>query len=118
MTTNGPGAGGCGQTGGEDACREVSAPEIVVRRVSLAQLQPGDVGVIQDKKLAEDERAMLRAMGLACQATVKLCRVGEPCIVAVMSGSPGEGRIGGSACRIGLARALAEKIVVDVLEPR
>lgn len=100
---------------GGDGCCEGG---LVVRRVALARLKAGDIGVIQDKRLDDDERAMLRAMGLACNATVKLCRVGEPCIVSVLSGDASQGRLGGECCRIGLARSLAERIVVEVMSPR
>jgi hypothetical protein len=46
-------------------------------------------------------------MGLACNSRVRLCRSGEPCIVAVMTG-------GRASCRIGLARPLADRIMVEV----
>ncbi|MBL8758634.1 MAG: ferrous iron transport protein A, partial [Phycisphaerae bacterium] len=84
-------------------------------QVSLSQMRVGELGVIAEKRLEEDDRALLRAMGLACNATVKVCRAGEPCIVAVMSGCSAGGRVGGDSCRIGLARPLAERIVVRLL---
>lgn len=84
------------------------------RTITLMQMRVGDIGVIQEKRLDDGDRAMLRAMGLECNATVKLCRAGEPCIVAVMSGGQAGGRMGGDCCRIGLARPLAEKILVSV----
>jgi hypothetical protein len=46
-------------------------------------------------------------MGLCCDATVRMCRPGEPCIVAVMTG-------GRASCRIGLAKPLAECIQIDL----
>jgi Fe2+ transport system protein FeoA len=54
------------------------------------------------------DAAMLRAMGLRPQATVRLCRLGEPCIIEVMSGEPSCS----DSCRIGLARVLAERVMV------
>jgi hypothetical protein len=55
-------------------------------------------------------------MGLHNEARVRLCRAGEPCIVAVSS-SLASGRGGNdcgcaSECRIGLARRLADRILV------
>ena len=82
------------------------------RRVALSELRPGEVGVVADAALGEADAAFLRAMGLCNDARIRLCRAGEPCIVAV--GSFG-GECGcGSMCRIGLARRLAEKIYVNV----
>lgn len=52
---------------------------------------------------------LLAAMGLACNARVRLCRQGEPCIVRVLAGD------GAGGCRIGLARPLAQRIVVTAL---
>ena len=62
---------------------------------------------MRTRDLAEADAALLGAMGLCCDAKVRLCRAGEPCIVAVMTG-------GRASCRIGLARPLAERIQVDV----
>jgi Fe2+ transport system protein FeoA len=74
--------------------------------VRLNQLKAGDVGIVRSTDINASDAAMLGAMGLCCNATVRLCRAGEPCIVAVIAGR-------GSGCRIGLARPLAEKIIVD-----
>ena len=90
------------------------APES--RSVPLTQMKIGQVGIIQEKRLEQGDRAVLRAMGLACNATVKLCRAGEPCIVAVMSGGVAGGRLSGDCCRIGLERPLADKIMVSICE--
>ncbi|MBL0926296.1 MAG: ferrous iron transport protein A [Phycisphaerales bacterium] len=78
--------------------------------ISLTQLQPGQEGVIRGASLGEDETAMLRAMGLRLNARVKMCRLGEPCIVHLVAG-------GGCGCRIGLARPLADKVRVGPIEP-
>lgn len=53
------------------------------------------------------DAALLRAMGLRRDARVRLCRRGEPCIVSILDPSAGEG------CRIGLARLLAGRVVVE-----
>jgi Fe2+ transport system protein FeoA len=76
--------------------------------VSLTQLKPGQAGVVRSAALSGSDAAMLGAMGLCCNAKVRLCRAGEPCIVAVTTGR-------GAGCRIGLARPLAEKILVDLI---
>jgi Fe2+ transport system protein FeoA len=75
--------------------------------IPLSQLRPGDVGVVRAADIAEGDAALLGAMGLCCNAKVRLCRAGEPCIVSIHSG--------GAACRIGLARPLADRISVDLL---
>ena len=75
---------------------------------ALTQLRPGQVGVVRSAGVGEQDAALLGAMGLCCNAKVRLCRAGEPCIVAISSGR-------GAGCRIGLSRPLADKIVVDVI---
>ena len=76
--------------------------------VSLNQLAPGESGVVRSTEINSADAAMLGAMGLCCNATVRLCRAGEPCIVAVVGGR-------GAGCRIGLARPLADRILVERL---
>ena len=59
---------------------------------------------------AAGDGAILRAMGLTAGAVVRVCRVGEPTIVAVMCHR-------GCHCasgRIGLARELAGRVMVSV----
>lgn len=77
------------------------------RAVPLTQLQPGQHAVVRCASLPAGDAALLGAMGLRCEARVRLCRAGEPCIVAVLTG-------GLASCRIGLSRAVAECIVVEV----
>lgn len=81
--------------------------------ISVTALKPGDRAVLCDRCLDEamdqKDAAMLRAMGLRPQATVRLCRLGEPCIIEVMSAGV-EGC--GDTCRIGLARTLADRVMV------
>lgn len=61
---------------------------------------------------------MLRAMGLRPDATIRICRLGEPTIVEVLPGRPGAGdlcnRPGGCRCRIGLSRMIAVRVKVRV----
>lgn len=78
--------------------------------VSLCQMKPGDSGVIAEAQLVGEDASLLRAMGLAPGCKVVMCRGGEPCIVAVVSGRGEAGAC--CASRIGLARPLAEKIMV------
>jgi hypothetical protein len=61
------------------------------------------------------DAALLRAMGLRPNATVRLCRLGEPCIVEVLNGASEDGcrGTGGCWCRIGLAKPLACAVVVE-----
>ncbi len=84
-----------------------AAPRKTGRSVLLTELRPGEHGVIERHTLAADDAALLSAMGLCCNARVRLCRVGQPCIVAVISGR-------GAECRIGLARSLAERLHVEI----
>lgn len=82
-------------------------------------MRPGDTGVICEARLSVDDAALLRAMGLCDRATIRLCRVGEPCVVAVggvrgVGPNPDNCTCGGS-CRIGLARPLAERIFVTAM---
>lgn len=72
---------------------------------SLAQQTRGAEGRICCEGLSTDDAALLRAMGLRESARVRVCRVGEPCIVEVM-GSCGDG------CRIGLAGPLAKRVTL------
>lgn len=55
------------------------------------------------------DAALLRAMGLRPASRVRLCRVGEPCVVEIMVGSAA------CACssRIGMARSLAAQVMVS-----
>lgn len=74
---------------------------------ALSGLRVGEVGVVQGSDLEADGAATLRAMGLRPSVTVRVCRIGHPCIVEV-------GNVAGATCRIGLARPLAERVMVTV----
>lgn len=52
-------------------------------------------------------------MGLCVNMTVRALRVGEPCVVSLGGIGPENCTCGG-ACRIGLARDLADRILVSV----
>jgi hypothetical protein len=77
--------------------------------VALSTLRSGQTAVICEARLDAEDAALLRAMGLGCNAKVRLCRAGEPCIVALTCG-----KTGGVTCRVGLSRPLAERILVQL----
>lgn len=80
--------------------------------VVLTSLRAGQKAVIRETRLEADDAALLRAMGLCLNATVRVFRMGEPCVLAV-GGVSANCKCGGM-CRVGLARPLAEKIYVEV----
>ena len=84
--------------------------------VQLTTLRPGQTALVSSTTLEPGDAALLRAMGLRMSARIRLCRLGEPCIVEVLTGSESCGRKGGCACRIGLARPLAERVMVGSVE--
>lgn len=86
---------------------EGCTPEVVTRRVRLTQLRDGQTGRVLTSQLDPRDAQVLSAMGLRADAEVRLCRTGQPCIVAVVG-------VHGLCCRIGLAGALAERVVVGV----
>ena len=75
--------------------------------IPLSQLTRGQSGRVQIEGAATDEVKMLRAMGLRPNASVTMCRFGEPCIVT-LSGACGGG------CRIGLAKEIAGRVMVNI----
>jgi hypothetical protein len=84
--------------------------------VALTTLKPGQTALVRRTEMDAGDADLLRAMGLRMEARVRLCRLGEPCIVEVMGGGESCGRAGGCVCRIGLARPLAEKVLVGSVE--
>ena len=73
--------------------------------IPLTQLQRGRKGRIALADDASPDSAMLRAMGLKPQAEVRICRLGQPCIVAVKNQC-------GGGCRIGHDRSIADRVKV------
>lgn len=55
------------------------------------------------------DAALLRAMGLRVNALVRVCRLGEPCIVEVLAR---DGCTASCGARIGLARSLARQVLI------
>ncbi|MBL4808935.1 MAG: ferrous iron transport protein A [Phycisphaerales bacterium] len=75
--------------------------------IPLTQLTRGQSGRVQINGAATEEIKMLRAMGLRPNASITMCRLGEPCIIS-LSGACGGG------CRIGLAKEIAGRVMVHV----
>lgn len=76
----------------------------------LGSLALGAEGRIRGAELEPRDAAMVRAMGLRPGAVVRVCRVGEPFIVEIVSGGK-ECPCG--VCRIGLGRGLAQRIQIE-----
>jgi Fe2+ transport system protein FeoA len=74
-----------------------SAPAGAVR---LSTLEPGQVATLHGADLTAHDCALLNALGLTDRCVLRICKVGEPCIVQV------------HATRIGLARSVADSILV------
>ncbi|MBO6514158.1 MAG: ferrous iron transport protein A [Phycisphaerales bacterium] len=75
--------------------------------IPLTELSRGQSGRVQLQGAATEEVKMLRAMGLRPNASVTMCRHGQPCIVS-LSGACGGG------CRIGLAKEIAGRVMIEV----
>lgn len=73
--------------------------------IPLTQLARGQRATVNTSDLDEQDAKVLRAMGLRPDASVQMCRLGEPCIVS-LSGACGGG------CRIGLAKDIASRVMV------
>lgn len=50
----------------------------------LCRLRPGQIGIVAAEVVAGADASLLRAMGLRPGAWVRVCRVGEPCIVEIL----------------------------------
>ncbi len=68
--------------------------------VPLAGLREGQRARLCETRLECDECALLCAMGLTDQCEIRVCQVGEPCIVEV------------HATRLGLSASLASRLLV------
>ncbi len=71
--------------------------------VPLLDLAAGTVAVLQQVS-DQHSRAVLRSLGLTDGARLRVCRVGDPCIIQVRS------------TRIGLSRVVAQSVYVAVNE--
>ena len=81
-----------------------------VEIVPLSRVGAGRMAIVARADLDAQDLALLRAMGLRPQALLRVVRRGEPSLIDVFSGGPNC-----HCCnRIGLARALAEKVLVGI----
>jgi len=71
--------------------------------IPLLELAPGTVAVLR-RVLDHQSRAVLRSLGLTDGARLRICRLGDPCIIQVRS------------TRIGLSKVVARSIYVAVIE--
>ena len=71
--------------------------------VPLLTLAPGTVATLR-RVLDPESRTVLRSLGLTDGAVLRICRVGDPCIIQVRS------------TRIGLSRVVAQSVYVAVAE--
>lgn len=71
--------------------------------VPLLTLAPGTSAVLRQVR-DHQSRAVLRSLGLTDGARLRICRLGDPCIIQVRS------------TRIGLSKAVAQLIDVAVTE--
>lgn len=70
-----------------------------VSSIPLAMVTPGATAYVHEVRDA-DARAHLRSLGLMSNSRLRLCQIGDPCIVQV------------GATRIGLSRAVAGALFV------
>ena len=80
-------------------------PQPIVRQpgpatVRLSELAAGRIARLHTADLAPQDCALLRAIGMTDRCVLRICKVGEPCIVEVRS------------TRIGLSRSVANGILV------
>jgi Fe2+ transport system protein FeoA len=71
--------------------------------VPLLDLAPGTIAVLRHV-LDAQSRTVLRSLGLTDGARLRICRLGDPCIIQVRS------------TRIGLSKAVAQSIYVVATE--
>lgn len=85
---------------GETVPAHASAPPSAVPLLDLA---PGTMAILRDV-LDPQSHAVLRSLGLTDGARLRICRLGDPCIIQVRS------------TRIGLSKVVAQSIYVAVAE--
>ena len=77
------------------------------RRIPLTQLRKGQRAIVDCSTLThlpEEDRCLLRAMGLYDRCTVRVCRAGAPCIIQV------------DGTKLGLSGAVAGRILVELCD--
>ncbi|MHC5005422.1 MAG: FeoA family protein [Planctomycetota bacterium] len=72
-----------------------------MRLVPLSSLRAGSQATVHERRIHCDECEVLSAMGLTEACRLRVCRVGEPCIVQIAS------------TRLGLSAAVARNILVQ-----
>ena len=82
------------------AHRSPSSSGVAVSPIRLSSLSAGRVVRLHNADLAPQDCALLRALGMTDRCVLRICKVGEPCIVEVRS------------TRIGLSRSVADGIFV------
>jgi FeoA domain len=108
-------APGCCQ--GRETCPSHASPVPGREMIRLTDAKVGQMGVMCHSELQGADAALLRAMGLRPMARIRVCKIGEPCIVEVFSGSSSGCASSGAASlgcrsRIGLAKPLASKVMI------
>lgn len=74
------------------------APDI--KLVPLTTLSDGTYATVELREMCGEDCELLSAMGLTDHCRLRICRVGEPCIIQV------------AATRLGLSSTMASKIMV------
>ena len=82
----------------------IDAPVAPKSPIRLTQLTRGQSARLDSTTLDSGEGEALRAMGLRPECELKVCKMGEPCIVTIGSKAGG--------CRIALAKRLADHLHV------
>ncbi|PHQ82756.1 MAG: hypothetical protein COB69_00800 [Phycisphaera sp.] len=72
--------------------------------IRLTQLAQGQSARLDSSSLPDIQTEELRAMGLGPECELRVCKMGEPCIIWLGSGAGG--------CRIALAKKLADHLHV------
>ena len=65
-------------------------PRVPVSVVRLSDLSAGAVANFHDARLDEDTCSLLRALGLTARCTLRLSKLGDPCIVQVRGTRSGD----------------------------
>ncbi|MCZ6834323.1 MAG: FeoA family protein [Planctomycetota bacterium] len=68
--------------------------------VPLTTLKSGCCATVHQRDMSGEDQELLSAMGLTDQCRLRICRVGEPCIIQI------------AATRLGLSKVMAGKIMV------
>lgn len=96
-----------------DACPSCPVAAHTADATRLTALKPGQTATVCQCALDPADASVLRAMGLRPNATLRVCRAGEPCVVEVLYGEGDHA----SSCRIGLSKPLAARVMVAPLQP-